>query len=99
MLVSLLIKINTLMCKPHLRCKLIWKFQQIAHYLSILYIHVHVHVYTCIWQNNFDQTLTLNHSSFHHFVQEVNEIQYQRSLIIALPGYQNFINFLYKMAE
>ena len=32
--------------------------------------------------------LTFNHSSFRHFVQEVNEILYLRSLIIGLPGYQ-----------
>ena len=32
--------------------------------------------------------LTFNHSSFHHFVQEVvNEIQYPTSLIVALPEY------------
>ena len=39
-------------------------------------------------QNNFDQMLTFDHSSFHHFVQEVNEIWYLRRLILALPGYQ-----------
>ena len=31
---------------------------------------------------------TFNHSSFRHFVQEVNEILYLGSLIIGLPGYQ-----------
>ena len=33
-------------------------------------------------QNNFDQMFTFNHSSFHHFVQ------YLRSSIITLTGYQ-----------
>ena len=32
--------------------------------------------------------LTFNDLSFRHFVQEVNEIQYLRSLLIALTGYQ-----------
>ena len=39
-------------------------------------------------QNNVNQMLTFNCSSIRHFVQEVNEIWYLRSLIIALPGYQ-----------
>ena len=36
--------------------------------------------------SNF-QMLVFNCSSFHHFVEEVNEIWYLRSLIIALSGY------------
>ena len=39
-------------------------------------------------QNNFDKTLTFNRSSFHHSIQEINEIWYPRSLIITLPGHQ-----------
>ena len=35
-------------------------------------------------QNNFDQMLTINHSCFCHFLQEVYKIQYLRSLAIAL---------------
>ena len=38
-------------------------------------------------QNNFDQTFTFNRSSFHHSVQEINEIWYPR-MIITLPGHQ-----------
>ena len=38
----------------------------------------------------------LNHSSFHHFVQEVNEIWCLRSLIIALPGHQDSLTICTK---
>ena len=39
-------------------------------------------------QSNLDQKLTFNHSSFHHIVQEVNEIWYPGRAIINLLRYQ-----------
>ena len=44
-------------------------------------------IYYKLLQNYFDQMLTFNHLSFHQFVQEVNETEYLRSLIMALLGY------------
>ena len=38
--------------------------------------------------SNFDQKLTFNHSSFPHFVQEVNGIWYPGRTIINLLRYQ-----------
>ena len=43
--------------------------------------------------NNFDQTLSFNHSPLRHFVEEVNDIQYLRCLNIVLPGYQISLTF------
>ena len=56
-----------------------------------------VDAYLCIKQNTFADKLKpyvsyvtsiISYKILTHFVQEVNEIWYLRSLIIALPGYQ-----------
>ena len=46
-------------------------------------------VYTCTCTDKIILIKCLP-SSFHHFVQEVNEIWYLRSLTIALPEYQEW---------
>ena len=63
-----------------------------------MYIYMYIYIYDLIFkegslycnnfmQNYYDQTLTFNGSSFHHFVLEVNEIWDPTSLIIPLRRY------------